>query len=149
MQIECMENKLLFMARFCKTYQVSYKFVWQVFCIWNTSNNLKLVDNKTQGRHILYNNLGSVLSLLHCPVCDLGCSCEQEEEDFMWGTRKNWGFQCTSLHKAPCSLYRSLWPLPLPLCAPEVPLFQFSIGKGTLLPFSPIPLKDKTEIGDF
>lgn len=65
------------------------------------------------------------------------------------GNQKKCGVQCTSLHKAPCSLYRSLRALPLPPCAPEVPSFRFSIGKGVLLSFSPTPLKDKTERGEF
>jgi len=49
-----------------------------------------MLDSKTKEGHILSNNLGSVLPLLHCPFCDLECS--SEEEDFMWGSRKKGSF---------------------------------------------------------
>lgn len=75
MQAECMENKIAFMAMHCKMYQCQLQICFrQIFSILNTSNSLKLVDNKTQEKHILYDNAGSVLSLLHYLVCDLGYS---------------------------------------------------------------------------
>lgn len=115
------------------------------------------MDNKTQEKHILYDNAESVLSLLHYPVCDFGYSWEEdeekkkEEEDYMWRTRRNECFSALSFTELleVCTEVFGLFHCRCALqkCLPS----DSALEREHLFPssFSSTFPKDKTERGDF